>query len=557
MRRIRTVLLASLLLGTLFGTNLSPASVAAANTYYVATNGANTNPGSQAKPFQTIAYALTRLRPGDTLYVRGGTYAERVANPKTTNGSASAPIKVLASPGERPVIQGLLWLKNISYWTFSGVNVTWASGNSSQEHMVKFSGSTGWTFTSAEVWGARSYSAILVTGGATNFALTNLVVHDTYKSNGANQDHLIYVSNGSNGLIERNLLYNSPNGRAVKIGASSSAGASPTGIQVRYNTMVNNTGKSNISLSFGTSGNTVQRNIMVISNEESVVAFDLSGSNNVVKDNVWWQASGVVEPNSKIVDGGGNLNVNPSFGNGYVPGNPAAKGYGHTGNGATSEASPAPSPSPTPSPPPNPTPSPTASPTPTSTPSPTTSPTPSPTPSSDPTVNDSFNDGTTNGWSGSASVADTPSASDKSLVTTSRVSRTVSQVTNGRLTLQAEFMIDRLPSSVATVNVQQGGNALASLQVTSTGNMRVYNGTSVATTLSRVLPGQWYGVVIVVDLDRRLWSYEVRGAGGKLLSSQSNLAFPSAQAKAVDRLSFSISDRQGARLYIDDVTIRR
>jgi len=51
-----------------------PASAAAA-TYYVATNGSDSNSGtSVSSPFKTMQHAADLTNPGDTVYVRGGTY---------------------------------------------------------------------------------------------------------------------------------------------------------------------------------------------------------------------------------------------------------------------------------------------------------------------------------------------------------------------------------------------------------------------------------------------------------------------------------------------------
>src|SRR4051812_15203372 len=79
-------------------------AAAASDTYYVATNGSDANPGTAANPFHSIAYALTRLSPGDTLLVRGGTYAERVLNPTLHPATSSARVQVRAYQGERPVV---------------------------------------------------------------------------------------------------------------------------------------------------------------------------------------------------------------------------------------------------------------------------------------------------------------------------------------------------------------------------------------------------------------------------------------------------------------------
>ena len=73
--------------------------------YYVSTNGSNSNNGSLNSPWQTLQYALGRLSPGDTLYLRGGTYY--VQNASTSlKGTASAPITIRSYPGERASIDG-------------------------------------------------------------------------------------------------------------------------------------------------------------------------------------------------------------------------------------------------------------------------------------------------------------------------------------------------------------------------------------------------------------------------------------------------------------------
>jgi hypothetical protein len=44
-------------------------------TYYVATNGSDSNPGSIDSPWLTLQKAFNSISPGDILYVRGGTYS--------------------------------------------------------------------------------------------------------------------------------------------------------------------------------------------------------------------------------------------------------------------------------------------------------------------------------------------------------------------------------------------------------------------------------------------------------------------------------------------------
>ena len=52
--------------------------VNAAGVYYVAINGDDNNPGTEASPWRTITRAANTMVAGDTVYVRAGTYHERV-----------------------------------------------------------------------------------------------------------------------------------------------------------------------------------------------------------------------------------------------------------------------------------------------------------------------------------------------------------------------------------------------------------------------------------------------------------------------------------------------
>ena len=60
-------------------------------TYYVATDGSNSNDGSSGNPWQTINYAMQaarNLQPGDTVIVRSGTYNTSSALSPSSSGSA-------------------------------------------------------------------------------------------------------------------------------------------------------------------------------------------------------------------------------------------------------------------------------------------------------------------------------------------------------------------------------------------------------------------------------------------------------------------------------------
>ncbi len=73
--------------------------------YYVdPAHGNDVNDGSIAKPWKTMQHAVEQLKPGDTLYLRGGIYYEKVY--LTRSGTVAKPIVIAAYPGELPVLDG-------------------------------------------------------------------------------------------------------------------------------------------------------------------------------------------------------------------------------------------------------------------------------------------------------------------------------------------------------------------------------------------------------------------------------------------------------------------
>jgi Right handed beta helix region len=85
------------------------ATSAHAATYYVATSGSDSNPGSETAPFKTIASGSQALASGDTLYIRAGTYAETMQHGERgfvfRNGTAGSYTRYAAYPGEQVIIR--------------------------------------------------------------------------------------------------------------------------------------------------------------------------------------------------------------------------------------------------------------------------------------------------------------------------------------------------------------------------------------------------------------------------------------------------------------------
>lgn len=67
-------------------------TAAVGRSLYVSTTGSNTSDGSSTSPWKTIQYGVSKLRAGDTLYIREGIYGESVSF--STSGLADAYITV-------------------------------------------------------------------------------------------------------------------------------------------------------------------------------------------------------------------------------------------------------------------------------------------------------------------------------------------------------------------------------------------------------------------------------------------------------------------------------
>lgn len=76
----------------------------AASSYYVATTGNDSNPGTLASPFRTIQKAASVAAAGDTVYIRAGTYRETVT--PANSGSSGNPITFQPYNGETVTISG-------------------------------------------------------------------------------------------------------------------------------------------------------------------------------------------------------------------------------------------------------------------------------------------------------------------------------------------------------------------------------------------------------------------------------------------------------------------
>ena len=110
-------------------------------TYFIATTGSDSNPGSEAQPWLTPQYAANQLRAGDTLTYRGGTYTTNVSYGYTYDGTAAAHVTINAYAGETVIFDG----GNNPAWHGSGNGFIQIYGDyyDISDVTVRYSGETG------------------------------------------------------------------------------------------------------------------------------------------------------------------------------------------------------------------------------------------------------------------------------------------------------------------------------------------------------------------------------------------------------------------------------
>jgi len=96
----------------------------AQSTYYVATNGSDTNSGTETSPFKTFNKAVSLMTPGSTCIIKGGVYNEQLIVNK--DGSAGNYLTFKAAAGESVKIKAT---KYINGWQNHSGNIYKASVN--------------------------------------------------------------------------------------------------------------------------------------------------------------------------------------------------------------------------------------------------------------------------------------------------------------------------------------------------------------------------------------------------------------------------------------------
>lgn len=326
---------------------------AQAATYYVSTTGNDSNTGTELQPFRTIAKGVSVMSAGDTLNIRGGTYAERI-----NSGTQNLPIGTSFS--NAPVIQGysgeaaiikpqageVITLENpsVQYIIFKDLivdatGVEFGIGITNGAHHIRFQ--------NVEIKNAIK-SGVLTTPGSqpypadTYLEFLSCSSHDNGST--ANQDHGFYISTSSNlirksksynnaaygfhiyngnypsqtaqnNIVTESQAYNNSTGSASSAGILLSGGA---GNKAFNNIVYGN--KHGIGVDYYSNGAKIYNNTIYNNTPGYAVTMGVSStaSNTDIRNNIFWQNGGDIINNGGGASGttsSNNLATNPYFQN--------------------------------------------------------------------------------------------------------------------------------------------------------------------------------------------------------------------------------------------------
>ena len=294
------------------------------SVYYVATDGDDLNPGTEIQPFRTIKRGISVLEPGDTLYVKSGTYTEEAIRTYPSGTSWDNPITIMAYPGSTVTLKPdsgsdvLRFIRChyiiIDQFVLDGSNVDRNGIKITTEaHHIRIQNS--------EVMGAPRQGILITNDGPINSDYNQIINLDVHHNGTTDFDHGLYIATSHN-LVDRSSIHNNAgwgahiykegcddcaNNNIVSNNAiydNARVGARGSGIilssgngNLAYNNLVwgNHRG---IQVAYGVSDAKVYNNVVYANDGDGIYMYS-SSTNAVVRNNIVFQNGGTA-----ISDGG-------------------------------------------------------------------------------------------------------------------------------------------------------------------------------------------------------------------------------------------------------------
>ena len=282
-----------------------------ATDYFVSTSGSNNASGtSKDAPFKTIGRALSLVNPGDTIYVRPGTYS--AAHVASRDGTAEAPIRLVGDvDGAIFGVSGavtLSWnqldalvvtadyfeLHNIRF-AGTRIGVTWTNASGGRMVGCTLDGCHGMNMLAngSEVSFERSLSVDARGPGITVGSGSRVLITDS-EVRASSHDGIVVATGGSAEVVRCDIGSNRHDGIDVQGGSA-----------VVVSCLVSGNSNSGISVSSGSGATLAVWNSTVVSNKNSGV--NAAAGTSLVKNCILTHNSNYGIRAGGAVDAGYNL----------------------------------------------------------------------------------------------------------------------------------------------------------------------------------------------------------------------------------------------------------
>jgi len=178
-------------------------------TRYAGTSGADSNPGSAARPFRSVQALVDELRPGQTGCLLAGTYREDVTFRR--GGASGRPLTLSSAPGGVATVRGLLWVTSASR-DVTVRNLVLDGVNSSGQPSPQVNGDNA-TFYDDDITNGHTGICFVVGGSAATYGtphhttIAHSRIHDCGRLPRTHFEHGIYLAHSRGAVIVDNDIY--------------------------------------------------------------------------------------------------------------------------------------------------------------------------------------------------------------------------------------------------------------------------------------------------------------------------------------------------------------
>jgi Right handed beta helix region len=187
---------------------------------FAAPNGSDSNPGTLAAPYQSVAKLMSSLSAGQTGMLRGGTYGDASTyTPINVSGGSGQPITLTNYPGETPTVKGYVEV-NGDYITIRGLRIDGSNsvmvnpGKCGTQALGLLLQGHDEIFEHNEVFQSGNKGSAIIQHGDRNIIRYNKL-HDFGTCYA--YDHGVYVGDGDSVQIYGNWIWNNPHGWGIQV----------------------------------------------------------------------------------------------------------------------------------------------------------------------------------------------------------------------------------------------------------------------------------------------------------------------------------------------------